>query len=312
MNNNNNSNIKIFLDSFTPILNTVTKSSTDVLMAGDLNIDLLKIGEREKFSEYLDLLLGSGLLPQISIPTRFSKKNATLLDHIFSRFQNDPTNQNSISGILFTKISDHLPTFMFHKTNTRKKHYHPKYILQQSKDENSIQKFSSALTNTDILGKIDTSDHACPDKNYNVIQNIIIDEMDRNLPVKRVRFNKYKHKDSPWITQGIINSIRFRDNLYKKLKSTPSENPLYETLDQNLHVYNTMLRKNIRKAKLDYYNSLFTKFKDDIKKTWDTIKSVMKKTKNKKNIPECLIIDGKEIKDKITIAKKNLMISLSM
>merc|ERR1711942_86367 len=156
----------------------------------------------------------------------------------------------------------------------------------------------------DILGKIDTSDHACPDKNYNVIQNIIIDEMDRNLPVKRVRFNKYKHKDSPWITQGIINSIRFRDNIYKKLKSTPSENPLYETLDQNLHVYNTMLRKNIRKAKLDYYNSLFTKFKDDIKKTWDTIKSVMKKTKNKENIPECLIIDGKEIKDNITIAEK--------
>ena len=27
-------------------------------------------------------------------------------------------------------------------------------------------------------------------------------------------------------------------------------------------------------------------------------------TKNKKNIPECLIIDGKEIKDKITIAEK--------
>ena len=65
-----------------------------------------------------------------------------------------------------------------------------------------------------------------------------------------------------------------------------------------------MLRKNIRKAKLDYYNNLFAKFKNDIKKTWDTIKSVLNKKKNKKCIPECLIIDGNEIKDKITIAEK--------
>ena len=303
-NNNNNSNIKKFLDAFTPILNTVTRSSADVLSVGDLNIDLLKVGEREKFSEYLDLLLGSGLLPQISIPTRFSKKNATLLDHIFSRFKNDPTNKNSKSGVLFTKISDHLPTFMFHKTNLRKKHFHPKYTLQQNKDEKAIQKFSSALTNAGIMSHIDTSDQACPDQNYNTLHNIIIEHMDKHLPVKRVRFNKYKHKDSPWITQGIINSIHFRDNLYKNLKMTPHDDPHYATLDQNLHVYNSMLRKNIRKAKLDYYNSLFTKFKDDIKKTWDTIKSVLNKTKNKKRIPDCLIIDGNEIKDKITIAEK--------
>ena len=256
LHNNNNSNIQHFLDAFTPIFNSVARSSADVLVVGDLNIDLLKVGEREKFSEYLDLFLGKGLLPQISIPTRFSKKNATLLDHIFTRFKNDPTNQNSISGILFTKISDHLPTFIFHKTNLRKKQYHPKYILQQNKDENAIQNFCSAITNANIMGKIDSSERACPDQNYNILQDILVQQMNKHLPVKKVKFNKYKHKDSPWITQGILNSIRFRDTLYKNLKSTPCEDPQYPTLDQNLHVYNAMLRKNIRKAKLDYYNNL--------------------------------------------------------
>ncbi len=33
-----------------------------------------------------------------------------------------------------------------------------------------------------------------------------------------VRFNKNKHKKSKWITSGLITPIKYRDNLYKKLK----------------------------------------------------------------------------------------------
>ena len=35
-----------------------------------------------------------------------------------------------------------------------------------------------------------------------------------------VKFKKYKHKKCNWITKGIIKSIKYRDNLYKKLKLT--------------------------------------------------------------------------------------------
>ncbi len=37
---------------------------------------------------------------------------------------------------------------------------------------------------------------------------------------KFVKYNKYKHKKSKWITSGIIKPIQYRDNLYKKLKTT--------------------------------------------------------------------------------------------
>ena len=33
-------------------------------------------------------------------------------------------------------------------------------------------------------------------------------------------FNKHKHKNSNWITKGIINSIKFRDNVYVTVKKT--------------------------------------------------------------------------------------------
>ena len=52
-----------------------------------------------------------GLIPQITLPTRFSRKKATLIDHIFSKF---PTNcEKSNSGIIVTKLSDHLPYFAY-------------------------------------------------------------------------------------------------------------------------------------------------------------------------------------------------------
>ncbi len=35
-----------------------------------------------------------------------------------------------------------------------------------------------------------------------------------------IKFNKFKHMKSKWITHGIIKSIQIRDNMYKKYKMT--------------------------------------------------------------------------------------------
>ncbi len=35
------------------------------------------------------------------------------------------------------------------------------------------------------------------------------------MPSKLVKFSKYKHKKSKWVTFEIIKSIEYRDNLYK-------------------------------------------------------------------------------------------------
>ena len=59
---------------------------------GDFNIDLLQCEAREKFQEYFDIFLTNGLMPQITLPTRFSKKRATLIDQIFTRPTKKMTN----------------------------------------------------------------------------------------------------------------------------------------------------------------------------------------------------------------------------
>ena len=58
-----------------------------------------------------------------------------------------------------------------------------------------------------------------------------------------------KHKNSLWITQGIIRSIAYKDKLYITLKKTPTNNPDYDAIKLNLYTYTELLQFNIRQAK---------------------------------------------------------------
>ncbi len=49
--------------------------------------------------------------------------------------------------------------------------------------------------------------------NYNTLHEIIQQAKLKYMPIKLVKFNKYKHKISPWITRGILQSIHYRDTL---------------------------------------------------------------------------------------------------
>ena len=56
------------------------------------------------------------------------------------------------------------------------------------------------------------------------------------MPLKTVKFDKYRHNKETWITSGILKSIRYKDKLYKQLKMTNPLIPQYDILktSQNL------------------------------------------------------------------------------
>ncbi len=68
------------------------------------------------------------------------------------------------------------------------------------------------------------------------------------MPSKFVKYDKYKHKKSKWITSGIIKSIKYRDNLYKELKATNPNSIQFGIHKANLDTYNNILKKSIRLA----------------------------------------------------------------
>ena len=54
-NNNNNTNITRFINELTPILKTLDEFNCDIALAGDYNINLLQLDERQKYSDFFML-----------------------------------------------------------------------------------------------------------------------------------------------------------------------------------------------------------------------------------------------------------------
>ena len=58
-------------------------------------------------NEFINLMLFNSMYPLISKPTRITSSTATQIDNIFT----NNLEQSMSSGILYTDLSDHLPTF---------------------------------------------------------------------------------------------------------------------------------------------------------------------------------------------------------
>ena len=75
----NNANIQTFLDELDSVISRLNLSQSNLILAGDFNINLLQIKERNLFNNYLEMLLTHGFVPQITLPTRFGENSSILI-----------------------------------------------------------------------------------------------------------------------------------------------------------------------------------------------------------------------------------------
>ena len=285
-----------FLSEFENLLETF---SGEVIIGGDLNIDLLKINEKPKINEYFETILANGYFPKITYPTRLTRNNGTLIDNFFCKISKNFSKTSS--GICTFKLSDHQPYFVCLDFLTVKQ---SKYKLVEiyKNNETSHDNFCKYLDNANIAENLNNISD--PNECYNTLERILKIGIEKYMPKVTTKFNKHKHRKTPWITSGLVKSIKFRDKLYLKLKSTPSESSLYSQLKINLSTYNKILKKAIREAKQSYYYKQFNKYKNDMKNTWKTIKTIICNTNKNTDMPNSFIIDGNKIDDKQTIADR--------
>ena len=64
-----------------------------------------------------------------------------------------------------------------------------------------------------------------------------------------------------------------------------SESDEHELLKHDLKIYNSYLNQCIRTTKKDFYYNEFSKYKNGIRKTWDTLKDVINKKTFKSDFP---------------------------
>ena len=284
-----------------PIVDTLDKENCTALFSGDFNINLLEINDREKYQEYFDLFVTRAFYPKLTLPTRFSKKRATLIDQIFCRTAD--INQKSTSGIFVSNLSDHLHYFVCLDVCKKKRQGPSKFIKVNPKlDSNVVDALCHDIRSSLIQAPLNADMLANPNENYNRFEQILSESRLKHLPSKFVKFRKHRHKLSPWITSGILHSIKFKDNLYKNFKSTRPETPSYDSQKINLHTYQSILNKNIRLVKTSYYSEQLNKYSKDIKKTWQTLNGIIKKCKPKKEFPNFFYVNEEQITDVPEIA----------
>ena len=210
-------------------------------------MNLLTIDEQEHCSTFFDMLTSFSLFPQITLPTRFTTCTGTLIHNFFCNLTTHIL--QSTAGILIKTFSDHQPHFMF--VDTTLKEDHPKRFIQVNvQNKEAMGKVKNYIHSSDIYSKLDTKPNTDPNHNHNIIINEKNQAKNQYMTSKLVKFYKYKHKKSTWITQGLLISIRYRDKLYKKLKITNPESSEYGILLVNLKkTCNGILKTSIRKAK---------------------------------------------------------------
>jgi hypothetical protein len=180
----------------------------------------------------------------------------------------------------------------------------PKFIKVQTASKTSVENLTNELLNSDLLSKLKNSTSADPNALYEILEYTLVAAKAKHMPSKDIKYNKYKHKKNKWMTHGILRSIKFRDKLYKRMRTTDISSSEHIDAKRNLATYNRILRKLINDAKTLYYHSCFDKYMNNIKKTWSTINEILNKIKKKKQFPKQFIENGQPIEDKLEIANR--------
>ena len=228
-------------------------------ICGDFNINLLSLSSNEHVRNYFEGILSSGFLPTITLPTRLSV-NSTLIDNIFLNKQE----HLNFAGILDCEISDHQMTLI--NANLIPPTEKNKYVTIYSHNDESISKFRNDIIDKRIFNQLNKDLHSNPNANYNLLESEIVHSMNSHLGIKIVKFNKKKHKRDPWITYGILKSVNQKNLLFKRMKKTNVESPLYDDRKQQFNSYKILLRRLINQAKTLYYGTEFNRHRGNGKK----------------------------------------------
>ena len=114
-------------------------------------------------------------------------------------------------------------------------------------------------------------------------------------PIKKQTKREQHLEQRPWITKGILKSMKIRDSLYKKM-TKKNDNPLeIRAISQKRKKYRNLIVTLLRKSKENNFKYYFEKHKQDVKKTWDGIRSILSISKKKATSIKNLNYNGRNL-----------------
>ena len=275
-----------FNDMLTKTLNSIKKENKQIFLIGDMNYDLLKLNVDKNVSSFFDILSNSFLQPCILEPTRIVQGNKpSIVDNIFT----NAITKNIKSGNLFSRLSDHMPSFTFVvdiKVSKKK----DKRIIRNFEAFDETQ-YKNDLATIDISESIRSSSNIndCYDEYHEKLLNVI----NKHAPYKEISRKEMKWKTKPWITRGIQQSIRVKNKCYKKFTKTKRK-----FWHDRCKYYTKMIKNLTFFSKKKYYEKYFAENSKNSKQVWKGINEILQKTSKSKGADIFLNEQGNIITDK--------------
>ena len=117
------------------------------------------------------------------------------------------------------------------------------------------------------------------DRFIDIFKNIC----DKHVPIKTKRIST-RHISKPWLSRGILKSVKNKHKLYSKMRKFPEK----ENLKEKYRQYRNMLTSIIRKAKKMHYYTQFQENMGDTNKTWKIINEIINKKGKVSKTPQKL------------------------
>ena len=279
-----------FLDIFSNMQAEMSSLKYPSYIMGDLNYDLLKFEQHEKTKVLLENSFANGFLELISIPTRVSHANATLIDHLYT---NDTQTQFE-STVIVSDISDHFP--ICHFTHNKEKQANPAFVRTQNFNAEKVGAFKEQLSRVDwnsVLNQADTQ--SAYDNFYGIFNRLYT----HHFPIKNIRFDKNIHNIEPFMSKSILKS--------RKTKFELAEIKIRFPTEINVSKYNQYRKcydKVIRAAKKLYFKQSFEQNKNNLRKTWDILREAIRKKNDKTSLINEISSDGLMFSKSTDIANK--------
>lgn len=264
-------NLENFYNSLQGVISSL-KSYANVILIGDMNIDIKSGSSDRHASDYLTLTATLGLLPAHSLPTRVNN----CLDHIMLK-----SKKTSTVLVLDSYVTDHQPICLF--------------LLLNSSSGCNGQRTTSQYDYEAIRKEIDNTDFSpiltCT--NVNQATTLLIDNIQRVI-THHTRITKTQNKCKvlkPWMSTGLVRCLKNRDRMHKEVRKKPDDSILKLTYTRYRNFCNTLIRK-LRRA---FEKDEFLKAKNNPKATWKVIKSITN-THIQTRSPRELLRDSVDVK----------------
>lgn len=253
----------LFINELDTYYKNINKQKIELFM-GDVNINLINRTE-VNVNKYSCTMAQHGLISYITEPTRVTDRTRSIIDHVFIGIYDRNIRRaiNAKTYLFRISLTDHDLICLSLNINKCKQTRVPKTNITVFNKINHQDLYRNLSTETwKKVYESETSEAA-----YNSFINILLEHFKKNTAVIK-RTNKY-FRIKPWMTLGILTSIRHRDRMKIKLTKHYSNE-----LKTAYIKYRNIVNKLIKTCKNNYYQAKLNNAKKNNKKMWGIIKQI--------------------------------------